>query len=303
MNHRRPGNLVAPSLRDARALDAVGTAFDAIPRTLDVRRIAQRPRPLQHPERRHLPVAHRRLPAARSPATPSPTTGRPRFRFSPLGNDVPLYTRPEAEDEITHLAEPINVPEPIGRGTLDRDARPLLRRGPQPRVHFDGAPTPSRRRIAVCDLSDDGAGWAHDAPAGRVAIDPELGRLVVAADLRRPTALESPTTTALRATSAAASTRATPPSSRRPAASCACPTTTPRSRTRWMRSAAPASSRSPTTVATRRRSAWTWPPTARSSSAPPRAAGRRSCSAARSTFAAPTAAPSRSTGCSSPATG
>ena len=36
------------------------------------------------------------------------------------GKDTPLYNRPETEDQITHLAEPINVPMPISRRVLDR---------------------------------------------------------------------------------------------------------------------------------------------------------------------------------------
>jgi hypothetical protein len=190
MNHRRLGNRVAPSLRDGAALDAVGTAFDPIPRTLDVRSIARGRGRYNIP---NLGIFLWRLGAQRllrSPATPakSDPTGR-RFRFSPLGNDTPLVTRPEVEEGITHLAEPINVPAPIGRRTLERDLDRYY--GPERSllVHFDGNDVlPSD--IAVCDLRDHGAGWAHDAPPGKVAIDPELGRLVVAADVALPGALD-----------------------------------------------------------------------------------------------------------------
>ena len=192
MNHRRPGNLATPSMRDAAALDAVGTAFDAIPRTLDVRRIAS------GRGRHNIPnigvflwrVGAYRL--ARSPATPSAAgpAGRS-FRFSPLGADAPLLTRPQAEEEITHLAEPINVPAPIRRGTLARDLNRYYGAGLSLEVHLDGAqqPEPSAR-IAVCDLRDDGAGWAHDAPPDRIAVDPELGRLVIGSDITAPASIE-----------------------------------------------------------------------------------------------------------------
>jgi hypothetical protein len=114
MNHRRLENTVSPSLRDGAAVEAIGSPFDTVPRTLDVRRIAN------GGGRYNVPnvgiflwriEAHRLL---RSPATPDPddATGR-LFRFSPLGNDLPLYTRPEVEEEITHLAEPIHVPGPL----------------------------------------------------------------------------------------------------------------------------------------------------------------------------------------------
>ena len=51
-----------------------------------------------------------------------------RFFFSPLGNNTQLFTRPETEDEVSHLAEPINVPEPISRRLLDAHLGRLLRR-------------------------------------------------------------------------------------------------------------------------------------------------------------------------------
>ena len=41
------------------------------------------------------------------------------FLFHPLGFDTQLFTNPVTEDEITHLAEPINVPAPISRRVLD----------------------------------------------------------------------------------------------------------------------------------------------------------------------------------------
>jgi hypothetical protein len=190
MNHRRLGNRVTPSLRDGAALEAVGSAFDPLPRTLDVRTIAA------GRGRYNIPnigiflwrVGAHRL--QRSPATPEAgdPAGR-RFRFSPLGNDTTLFTRPEGEEEITHLAEPINVPAPIGRRTLDRDLARYY--GPERSVQLHFGPNDvARADIAVCDLRDAGAGWAHDAPPGKVAIDPELGRLVVAADVAVPAPLE-----------------------------------------------------------------------------------------------------------------
>jgi hypothetical protein len=186
MNHLRPGNLVAPSLRDVDALEWVGTAFDPIPRTLDVRRIATRRGRYNIP---NIGIFLWRIEAhrlERSPVTPHPgdATGR-RFRFSPLGSDTRLHTRPEVEDEITHLAEPINVPAPISRRLMHRHPARYYGERRSIALFFDDALVPLEE-IAVCNLSDAGADWAHDAPAGRVAIDPESGRLVVAADVALP---------------------------------------------------------------------------------------------------------------------
>lgn len=190
MNHVRSGHLVAPTLRDPDALEWISTAFDPIPRTLDVRRIASRR------GRYNIPnvgiflwriEAHR---LQRSPASPHPgdVTGR-RFRFSPLGNDTPLHTRPEVEDEITHLAEPINVPAPIRRRVLRGHFSRYYGERKSIAVFFDGSFVPVSQ-IAVCNLSDAVAGWAHDAPTGRVAIDPESGRLAIASDLAPPAELD-----------------------------------------------------------------------------------------------------------------
>lgn len=190
LNHRRPGNLATPSLRDAAACEAVGTAFDAIPRTLDVRRIAS------GRGRHNVPGigiflwrigAHR---LARSPAAPDPAdaTGR-RFRVHPLGCDSALVTRPEIEDEITHLAGPLNVPAPIRRRALDRELELYYGPGRSLTVMLDGAALPPAG-VAVCDLRDAAGGWAHDAPPGAVAIDPELGRLALAGDIPAPATVE-----------------------------------------------------------------------------------------------------------------
>ncbi len=181
LNHARPGNLVTPSLRDGAACDAVGSAFDAIPRTLDVRRITSGRGRYNIP---NVGIFLWRIGAHRLGRSPAAGTGR-RLRFSPLGNDSPLYTLPAVEDEITHLAEPINVPAPIGRRTLARHVDSYYGDGRSLTVWFDGDPLPLSA-IAVCDLSE----WAHDPPAGTVAIDPELGRLSVAADVTLPAALE-----------------------------------------------------------------------------------------------------------------
>ena len=129
MKHIRPQ--AAGDRRPARRADGSRSAapyqagaFDGVAHTAEMRRIATRRRPLQHPERRHLPVAARRPAdgplAARGRRT---ATGR-RFRFDPLGADMPLFGDPSPEDDITHLAEPLDVPAAAHR--------PLVRLGRRP---------------------------------------------------------------------------------------------------------------------------------------------------------------------------
>ena len=47
-------------------------------------------------------------------------SGSRQYRFSPLGHDLPLYGAPRTETEITHFAEPVNVPLALTRGHLAR---------------------------------------------------------------------------------------------------------------------------------------------------------------------------------------
>ena len=186
MNHKRLGNVYAPDLRDGLALERIGTAFDAVPHTLDVRRI------VTQRGRYNIPNvgiflwrigAHR---LARSPATAEPgdPTGR-RFRFSPLGHDIPLYTLPAGEEDIAQFAEPINVPAPISRRQMHARLADCYGDGKSLAVWFDGILVPVGK-VCVCNLSDAAGGWAHEAPSSLVAIDPQLGRLAIAADVALP---------------------------------------------------------------------------------------------------------------------
>ncbi|MGH2720631.1 MAG: hypothetical protein ACRDJO_03380, partial [Actinomycetota bacterium] len=179
MNHVRPGNATA-ALRDGESVQWAGSAFDPLPHTADVRRIES------GRGRYNIPNvglflwrigAHRLRRSPVTPHNPSDPADR-RFRFSPLGNDVPLHTNPEPEDEITHIAEPGNVPLPITRRLLARHPSRYHGAGRSLELFVGGTPVPADQ-IVTCNLSDDGAQWAHDAPADRVAVDPELGRMVV----------------------------------------------------------------------------------------------------------------------------
>ncbi|MFZ4702200.1 MAG: citrate/2-methylcitrate synthase [Candidatus Methylumidiphilus sp.] len=110
-----------------------------------------------------------------------------------------LFANPMAEDEITHLAEPINVPDPIGRrllskrmalyyGTRESPAKPTDNSDPSIVLYVDGNEVP-RTSVVACHLGDDGSAWAHEAPTGKYGIDPVLGRVAVAADLPEPDSL------------------------------------------------------------------------------------------------------------------
>ena len=197
MNHIRLENLSFPSVRGSEPLEFVSTPFDRFAHTVDVRRIASGRGKYNIP---NIGIFLWRL--SNYPVTNGPAfkVDDRRYKFDALGKDIQLFNNPEVEDEITHLAEPINVAMPITRrilhshldeyyGVKARDqVRSIL-------INLDGdavIPPPDRGGsppppklddlIVVCDLSDvlDGSGnvigWAHQ-PKDRISIDPILGRI------------------------------------------------------------------------------------------------------------------------------
>jgi hypothetical protein len=191
MNHLRPGNLATPDLRQWKPLERLDTPFVTVPHPADVRRIESRRGKHNIP---NVGIFLWRLRSYRSTRSPAFRVDARRYRFDALGKDTPIYNRPATEDQITHLAEPINVPMPISRRVLDRDLETYYGMGPRGvlksiLLHVNGqdvlpdetnAPLETLADlIRVCDLSDlnDGSGdWGH-MPQDKMAIDPVLGRI------------------------------------------------------------------------------------------------------------------------------
>lgn len=191
MNHLRMGAHYAPDLRNWQRLLWRDTAFDTIAHTVDVRRISTGAARHNIPNIGLYLWRVRAFPLTRSPAVPDPVIGGGlRFRFNPLGADMALYNTPETEDEITHLAEPRNVPMPLARRWLKARLDDYYGRGKSLWLEQDANPPQlvARNNIRICDLSDikDGGGnviaWAHQPTpgSGLVAIDPVLGRIAFA---------------------------------------------------------------------------------------------------------------------------
>lgn len=207
MNHIRPSNFYAPDLRRWEPLARIGGAlprtadapprtvgaFDSVAHTVDVRRIESGRGRFNIP---NVGVFLWRVEAYRHTESPALSVDDRRYLVSPLGHPLPLYTNPVAEDEITHLADPINVPDPIARrvlaarlglyyGTRPTAAEPLDNADPSIALYVNGVEVP-RSDVVVCNLSDAGGGWAHVPPSGKYAIDPQLGRIALATDLPVP---------------------------------------------------------------------------------------------------------------------
>jgi hypothetical protein len=183
MNHLRPFNHYAPDLRLWEPLLRIGTAFESVPRTVDVRRIQSGRGRFNIPN-----VGIFLFPIAAHPLTRSQAVqvDTQRWRVSALNHDMPLYRNPEPEDVITHIAEPANVPLPLGRRELREDVRSdspqYYGEGRSLALYINGgaAPVPASD-IRICNLEDDGATWAHMPADDKFVIDPVLGRVAVPA--------------------------------------------------------------------------------------------------------------------------
>ncbi len=196
MNHLRPQSRYAPDMRQWEPLAPIGGAFDSVAHTVDVRRIENGRGRFNIP---NIGLFLWRLTAYPHTRSPAIRVDDRRYLISPLGHPLPLFTNPQTEDEITHLADPINVPDPIRRrvmadrlplyyGTVQTALGPVDNANPSVVLYVDGDEVP-REDVVVCNLADEGPGWAHQAPAGKFAIDPELGRIAVATDLDVPESL------------------------------------------------------------------------------------------------------------------
>jgi hypothetical protein len=175
MNHLRPMNLYAPALGRSEPLTRIGGAFETAAHTIDVRRVRNGRGRYNLPNIGIFLWRIRAHPLRQSPAV---RVGPRRWRVSPLGDDIPLYAQSVTENDVTHVAEPMNVPEPLARRRMAE--RPDLYYGPGKSVTLfvNGMPVPLAS-LTVCDLGDDGATWAHLPPPDVYTIDPERGRVAL----------------------------------------------------------------------------------------------------------------------------
>lgn len=179
MNHLRLHNHYAPDLRQWETLERLNTPFDTVAHTVEVRRITSEGGQYNIPNIGIFLWRLEAYPLEWSPAV-APFNDR-RFVFSPLGNDAPLFTDPVPEEYITHLAEPINVPQPISRRVLDEYLDSYYGEEKSLYLRVNSVDIDSSK-IKVCNLSTvlPGSDWAHTPLSGdSVSIDPELGRIVL----------------------------------------------------------------------------------------------------------------------------
>jgi hypothetical protein len=204
MNHVRLHAPATADLRSTPQMRQLGGPFNAVTHTADMRR------PEAGSGRYNIAnvgiFLWRLQPFALTnvPLTPHPgdATGR-KFRFNPLGADQPLFRLPITEPQITHIAEPANVPDPINLRLMSRAVKaaaadPTLPDdyGPdesivlsRPNANPALPPVPiGATDICVCDLRDVAGGWAHETTlaADKISIDPRLGRLLFGTSVTGP---------------------------------------------------------------------------------------------------------------------
>jgi hypothetical protein len=206
LNHRRLLNVRTPDLRQAVPLERTDGPFDTSAHTAEVRGV-----PAGRYNIPNIGLHIWRLqayPVKR--ATACAVTTLPGFyTFDPLGRDFGdhplaaegrLYNRPRTEGQLTDLARPINVPEPLSRRVLYDEltsAQQALADGREPvfkyfapdaggpvlRIWIDGAEVPAQN-LVVCNLSPlpgvVPAEWRRP-PAGMIGFDPLLGRIALPA--------------------------------------------------------------------------------------------------------------------------
>lgn len=200
-HHLRPDAGGFADLRDGSALLRLGGPFETASRTVDVRRIAPRVRDVAIPDRAPLDVALHGAGRFNIPDIGAwvwrwisyPVTGQPafavdarRFMFSPLGADMPLFNAPAARVAFDHLTTRADVPQSISRREFHDD--PASFYGPEQSILVTaGGAVVDMTRICACDLSDASPAGAWAAgPAGKVAIDPVLGRIAFPPDQPAP---------------------------------------------------------------------------------------------------------------------
>ena len=192
VNHPRPENQSFVSVRQALRLEELGGAFERLdgdtdlPHTADVRRVSSGRGRYNLPNVGIFLWRVRAYRLSRSPAVAHGGGGK-RFRFSPLGNDTPLYNLPVTEDDPATLAAPANVPVPIRRRAMYAHPARFYGRSILVETVDGGTITPiDVADVDVCDLSGwDAGGWTGP-DAGRISIDPVLGRLAFGTKPAKP---------------------------------------------------------------------------------------------------------------------
>jgi hypothetical protein len=178
MKHLRPVRGRSCDLRDGETLELAGGTFDTLAHTVDVRRInSQSGQGLYNLPTIGLFVWRlRTYPVTKTPAACLEHSGSHAYSFSALGNDTPLFHKPEPEPAPDSIAGESNVPGVILRRRLDGAIDAFYGPGKSFAIYKD-SPADSAlipaSSIVVADLNH----WQYRPRKGAVAVDPVRGRI------------------------------------------------------------------------------------------------------------------------------
>lgn len=181
INHHRLERGRTVDVRDGDALDLLGGPFDRLAHTADVRRVnSNRAHGLHNIPSVGLFVWRlKTYSVTRTPAFCLESVGPHCFTFSVLGHNTPLFTKPEAEPEPTHIAEELNLPAPIRRRAFEKQKEAYYGEGKSLAIwardwsNYDSNRPIPASAIIPADLSE----WHYEPPEDYVAVDPVLGRI------------------------------------------------------------------------------------------------------------------------------
>jgi hypothetical protein len=198
----RPTNFATASLRTGCDWADQTGPFTLLNRTIDVRNIAPRNRVRQSPDVAPLDIAlhgpgrfnvpeiavwmwrWQSYSVTEAPAFPLGNGG---YFFSSLGGPVPLFqTVPEEPAPFSWLVEEADVPEPI---LLPRFSANLANFYPGYMELYEDGTAVKIDKITCANLSERSDGSVCKVPKGMIAIDPQLGRIQYAGDLKQPKVL------------------------------------------------------------------------------------------------------------------
>lgn len=174
MNHLRPENIAWADVRRWEVMENIDTAFERAAHTVEVRRVEKRKGRYNIP---HVGLFLFRIQSHSLTDAPAYMLDARRFLFNPLGLDAPLYNLPATEAEITHLAEPVNLPVPLSRRVLERDIDVYYGANKSLHLTVNGTLVDAFD-VQIANLTDSDWGWAHEDD-DKFLIDPLLGRLVL----------------------------------------------------------------------------------------------------------------------------
>ena len=204
MHHVRPRHASTVDLRHGLQLERLGSAFDTLNRTVDVRRIAPRVRTVTDPDpapldinlhgggRFNIPdvgVYLWRWKSFQVTKAPAFRVDAHRYMVSPLGQDMPLFNALPPRASFSRLTTRLDVPQPILRREFYQNLAGFYGPSSSVALYGDGVLIDESK---IC-CGDFGActdpAWGC-TPSGKVAIDPVLGRIQFAPDYPLPEQLQ-----------------------------------------------------------------------------------------------------------------